>query len=138
MLPDSIEKADEEGMYLIDLEDSEAGMDFPTIESSLRSQGFSYTGSDTGNTTDYIELEDGKLPVISIKYEVEKDQAILSLTDLSPTKETSLKEALTKGHWRNKMRLRELYLLEEDPNKDIYTFGTPEYERALDDAFDAR
>ncbi|MFT4868402.1 MAG: hypothetical protein ACI9LV_001032 [Candidatus Nanohaloarchaea archaeon] len=119
-----------DGIYLIEgLSEDDSDFSFADIENSLLEQDFIHKDLETGNQTTEVGLLDLETST-SIKYDFEEDTAKLYFTELSPTKEKVLDEALTAGHVPGAFSLRELYRMETDPDKDVYQKGTEEYYNA--------
>jgi hypothetical protein len=119
-----------DGIYLIEgLSEDDSDFTFADIENSLLEQDFLHKDLETGNQTSEIGLLDFETST-SIKYDFEDDTAKLYFTELSPTKEKVLDEALTVGHAPGAFSLRDLYRMETDQDKDVYQKGTEEYYRA--------
>lgn len=114
------------GVYVIEnLADESSEMTFEDIEQSLRGQGFRYQqiGEEEENEYGLVEINTG----IKMTYDLDEEAAYIHLTELSPTKEKVLPEALVKGHIDQAFSLAELYVKEKDANKEKYFFGTEEY-----------
>jgi len=128
-------KDEGKGVYLIEqLSEDHTDFSFADIEQSLLEQGYEHKDEDDGNQTSEIRLSNSETET-SIRYDYGTDEAKFFFTDLSPTKEKVLDEALTVGHIDGAFSLQELYSMENNDSKDNITFGTEEYLEKVDEIY---
>ncbi|PSG99218.1 MAG: hypothetical protein BRC29_03775 [Nanohaloarchaea archaeon SW_7_43_1] len=123
------------GLYLIkQLSEDHTDFSFADIEQSLLQQDYEHKDEGNGNQTSEIKLANSDTETV-IKYKYGTDEAKFYFTDLSPTKEKVLDEALTVGHIDGAFSLKNLYSMENDNSKDEIAFGTEEYWKKVDEIY---